>query len=198
MYSGRQPASTALIATFSARTTVFRPAISPSTWSRRSAPPASISAIDFSVGGTTGSPSVQPRSKYASIRLAGSDSPADTSVSYRGAGSRRRLSASRASLAAIDGGTPAREERVDERVLLRRIDGQRGQCQSHSQSRVVTLGARRCSSPVRRMSFVHPHCGLDKPPELRIIGTRLESDAEPIANGSARMCTFREVAGSLG
>src|SRR5262245_49462211 len=83
MYSGRQPASTALIATFSASTTVFRPAISPSTWSRRSAAPASISAIDFSVGGTTGSPSVQPRSKYASIRLAGSDSPVDDMGSYR-------------------------------------------------------------------------------------------------------------------
>src|SRR4029453_17030639 len=75
MSSGRQPAKTALIATFSARTTVFRPAISPSTWSRRSAPPASISAIDFSVGGTTGSPPGQPRAKYASIRLAGAAPP---------------------------------------------------------------------------------------------------------------------------
>src|SRR6266849_2977955 len=74
MYSGRQPASTALIATFSATTTVFRPAISPRTSSRRNPAPASISATDFAVGGTTGSPSVQPRSKYASIRLAGSGS----------------------------------------------------------------------------------------------------------------------------
>jgi hypothetical protein len=74
MYSGRHPARTALIATFSATTTVFRPAISPRTASPRSAAPASISAMDFSVGGTTGSPSVQPRSKYASIRLAGSGS----------------------------------------------------------------------------------------------------------------------------
>src|SRR5262249_13843812 len=84
MYSGRQPAMTALIATFSATTTGCRPAISPSGSSPRSAAPASISAIDFSVGGTTGSPSVQPRSKYASIRLAGSGSAAgDMSVSYR-------------------------------------------------------------------------------------------------------------------
>src|SRR5262245_56979014 len=77
MYSGRQPARTALIATFSATTTVLRPAISPSVSSPRSAAPASISAMDFSVGGTTGSPSVQPRSKYASIRLAGSGSPVE-------------------------------------------------------------------------------------------------------------------------
>src|SRR5262249_59822790 len=77
MYSGRQPASTALIATFSATTTVLRPAISPSASSPRSAAPASISAMDFSVGGTTGNPAVQPRSKYASIRLAGSDSPVE-------------------------------------------------------------------------------------------------------------------------
>src|SRR5262245_28333967 len=77
MYSGRQPASAALMATFSATTTVFRPGISPRISSRRSPAPASISATDFSVGGTTGSPSVQPRSKYASIRLAGSESAID-------------------------------------------------------------------------------------------------------------------------
>src|SRR2546422_2569863 len=72
MYSGRQPASTALMATFSATTTVFRPEISPRISSPRIPAPASISPTDFSVGGTTGKPSVQPRSKYASIRPAGS------------------------------------------------------------------------------------------------------------------------------
>src|SRR5262245_25261072 len=77
MYSGRQPASAALMATFSATMTVLRPGISPRISSRRSPAPASISATDFSVGGTTGSPSVQPRSKYASIRLAGSESAID-------------------------------------------------------------------------------------------------------------------------
>src|SRR6185503_20916226 len=77
MYSGRQPASAALMATFSATTTVLRPGISPRISSRRSPAPASISATDFSVGGATGSPSVQPRSKYASIRLAGSESAID-------------------------------------------------------------------------------------------------------------------------
>src|SRR5206468_2276639 len=61
----------------SATTTVLRPGISPRISSRRSPAPASISATDFSVGGTTGSPSVQPRSKYASIRLAGSESAID-------------------------------------------------------------------------------------------------------------------------
>jgi hypothetical protein len=55
--------SNSRVGTFSATTTVFRPAISPRTSSRRSAAPASISATDFSVGGTTGRPSVQPRSK---------------------------------------------------------------------------------------------------------------------------------------
>src|SRR6266850_1733256 len=72
MYSGRQPASTALMATLSATTTVFRPGISPRISSPRIPAPASISATAFSVGGTTGKPSVQPRSKYASIRPAGS------------------------------------------------------------------------------------------------------------------------------
>src|SRR5262249_57588302 len=77
MSSARQPARGALMAPFSATPTVFRPGISPRISSPRSPAPASISATDFSVGGTTGSPSVQPRSKYASIRLKGSESAID-------------------------------------------------------------------------------------------------------------------------
>ena len=61
-YSGRQPAMTALMASFSALTTTPRSSTSPMISSPRSAAPASIAAMDCSVGGTTGRPSVQPRS----------------------------------------------------------------------------------------------------------------------------------------
>jgi hypothetical protein len=67
MYSGRQPAMTALIAIFS---TVARPscgATSPIS-SRPSRPLARTAACTrASVGGTTGSPSVTPRAKRASM-----------------------------------------------------------------------------------------------------------------------------------
>ena len=53
---------TALIATLSATTTVLRPGISPMTSSPRKPAAASIASTDASVGGTTGSPSVQPAS----------------------------------------------------------------------------------------------------------------------------------------
>jgi hypothetical protein len=53
---------TALMATLSAVTTVLRPGISPRiSWPFRPAP-ASMAATEVSVGGTTGSPSVQPAS----------------------------------------------------------------------------------------------------------------------------------------
>ena len=67
MYSGLQPAITALIATFStvqgARLGGIRPTISSGL---RSVPP-SMRRMRSSVGGTTGRPSLQPRSKQASI-----------------------------------------------------------------------------------------------------------------------------------
>ena len=67
MYSGLQPAITALIATFStvqgARFGGMLPTISSGL---RSVPP-SMRRMRSSVGGTTGRPSLQPRSKQASI-----------------------------------------------------------------------------------------------------------------------------------
>ena len=66
MYSGRQPASTALIATFSA-VMVRRRVVSVSTTSPGAQPTAARNGRTASaVAGTTGRPSVQPRSKYAS------------------------------------------------------------------------------------------------------------------------------------
>ena len=62
-YSGRHPAMTALMATFSTVTTLPRTGSVPSI-SLGDLPAASRNAPIFSVvGGTTGRPSVQPRSK---------------------------------------------------------------------------------------------------------------------------------------
>src|SRR5438552_10598309 len=67
MYSGRQPASTALIATFSAVIERRRVA-STSTTSSGACPAAARNRRTAgAVAGTTGSPSVQPRSKQVSI-----------------------------------------------------------------------------------------------------------------------------------
>src|SRR5215831_14258593 len=67
MYSGRQPAMTALIATFSAVTDTDRFVMKASSClgSRRAA--ASIMVTRSSVGGTTGKPSVQPCWKQNSL-----------------------------------------------------------------------------------------------------------------------------------
>ena len=62
MYSGRQPAITALIAAFSALTTALRPLMAPSSSWPSSPAAASIAAMEASDGGTTGRPSVQPAS----------------------------------------------------------------------------------------------------------------------------------------
>ena len=62
MYSGRQPAITALMATCSAVTTTSRVGTAPSTMSGSSPATARNSSTSSGVGGTTGRPSVQPRS----------------------------------------------------------------------------------------------------------------------------------------
>ena len=62
MYSGRQPAITALMASSSALRTRSRSGISPSTWSGARPAASRKARTRFSVGGTTGRPSVQPRS----------------------------------------------------------------------------------------------------------------------------------------
>ena len=61
-YSGRQPAMMALMAAFSAVTARSRTGSKRSTCSGAHGPAASMRATSASVGGTTGSPSVQPRS----------------------------------------------------------------------------------------------------------------------------------------
>jgi len=61
MCSGRQPAITVLIATFSALIATWR-FVMKATWASGSSPTASsMVRTAGSVGGTTGSPSVQPR-----------------------------------------------------------------------------------------------------------------------------------------
>ena len=67
MYSGRQPAITALIATFSAITATWRLVMNAICWSGSRRAASSIARTRASVGGTTGRPSVQPWSKHMSI-----------------------------------------------------------------------------------------------------------------------------------
>ena len=65
-YAGRQPAMTALMAIFSMVAMPCAGGISPtSSWAARPAA-ATIAATRSSVGGTTASPSVQPRAKNSS------------------------------------------------------------------------------------------------------------------------------------
>ena len=80
-YSGRQPAMTALTAAFSAVMT--RPLTgSAPRMSEGIRPPASSAARTLSsVGGTTGSPSVQPRSRNASNSAASSSNVSRLDVS---------------------------------------------------------------------------------------------------------------------
>jgi hypothetical protein len=66
MYSGRQPAITALMAIFSTVQSVRLGGILPTTSRGERAVPSSIASTRSSVGGTTGKPSVQPRSAQAS------------------------------------------------------------------------------------------------------------------------------------
>src|SRR4026209_1702753 len=90
MYSGRHPAITALIAAFSATTSVLRPGISPRTsWPWRPAA-ARVAAMEASDGGTTGRPAGHPASEYASISAAGS---AASSISLIGSAETGRRSA---------------------------------------------------------------------------------------------------------
>ena len=65
-YSGRQPAMTALTATFSTVHSTRSGGTTVTTSSGSRVVPSSIRSTRASVGGTTGSPSVQPRSKRAS------------------------------------------------------------------------------------------------------------------------------------
>src|SRR5688572_33162404 len=71
MYSGLQPAITALIATFSAVIETWRFSMN-ATCSPGSMPPAaSIALMRSAVAGTTGRPSVQPLVKHSSIASSG-------------------------------------------------------------------------------------------------------------------------------
>ena len=63
---GRHPASTALMATFSARSARCFTGSTPTTWSGGLPAQASMASTRSGVGATTGSPSVQPRSRNSS------------------------------------------------------------------------------------------------------------------------------------
>ena len=72
MYSGLQPAITALIATFSAVTETWRFWMKATCLSGSTPPASSIAWMRSFVAGTTGSPSVQPFLKHSSIASYGS------------------------------------------------------------------------------------------------------------------------------
>ena len=70
MYSGLQPAMTALMATFSAVTATWRLVMKATCCSGSSPAASSIARTRAAVGGTTGSPSVHPFSKQSSMAWA--------------------------------------------------------------------------------------------------------------------------------
>ncbi len=71
-YSGKQPAITALAAIFSTVATPFNGGITPSAKSLSNPPAAIISSTAARVGGSTGSPSLQPRLTSSLNKTAGS------------------------------------------------------------------------------------------------------------------------------
>ena len=83
-YSGRHPAITALAATFSTVATPPSGSISPSEAWRSTGLCPSISSMRPSVGGTMGSPSVQPRSRYSRFTSSVGSAPRIISTRWRG------------------------------------------------------------------------------------------------------------------
>ena len=71
MYSGLQPAMTALIATFSTVHDALFGGIAPTTSCGSRVVPLSMRSTRTGVGGTTGSPSLQPREKHSSCSSSG-------------------------------------------------------------------------------------------------------------------------------
>src|SRR5689334_15519651 len=102
-YSGRQPAMTALIAACHAVTARSRTGSWSSTASAGHGPPASIRSTSAAVGGTTGSPSVQPWAKQASTACQGSSTSRPGYASSLTSGSGRERRAGGRPIASIGG-----------------------------------------------------------------------------------------------
>ena len=92
MYSGLQPAITALMATFSTVHACSSGGTEPNTSPGRRVVPASMRNTRCGVGGTTGKPSVQPRLKHAS--MSSSESPRVTWRDCNGESPKRNCSSS--------------------------------------------------------------------------------------------------------
>src|SRR2546428_439486 len=93
-------------------------------------------------------------------------------------------------------GAPARQERDDERVFLRRLDGERREGQRGRERDVVALRAGGHGAAVRRVGLVDPHGRFHQPGQLRVVRARFELDAEAVARWPARAARRR--AGSPG
>ena len=83
-YSGRQPAITALAATFSTVASPFSGSTSPSTSVGARSVKASACFTRATVGGTTGRPSLQPRRRNSSCSRSSARGPRITSMRWRG------------------------------------------------------------------------------------------------------------------
>jgi len=95
--------------------------------------------------------------------------------------------APRSSFAApVEGCAPGGKEGCEEGVLFRRLHCQRGQRHGRGEGDMVALGPRRRRAVVGRMRLVDPDRRLDEARQLRIVGPRLEQDAEPVARRPAR------------
>jgi 3-isopropylmalate/(R)-2-methylmalate dehydratase small subunit len=86
-----------------------------------------------------------------------------------------------ARLASLDRRAPAGQERRDERVLLRGIDGERRQRERDGERDMVALGSGGDGAPIRGMCLVDPHRRFNQMRELRLLRPRLEGDAESVA-----------------
>src|SRR5438093_11870942 len=100
----------------------------------------------------------------------------------------KRLLAGRAGRRSIprDRVAPAGEERGHEGVLVRGLDGERGERERRGERDVVAAGARGGGAPIRGVRRVHPHRGLDQASELRVARPFLELDAERVVRRPAR------------
>src|SRR5262245_7688820 len=74
-----------------------------------------------------------------------------------------------ARLASLDRRAPAGEERDDERVLLRGIDGERRERERDGERDVVALGSGDDGAAIRGMRLVDPDGRLDQVRELGLV-----------------------------
>src|SRR5262249_21708217 len=101
--------------------------------------------------------------------------------------------AASAPLASLDRRTPAGEERGDERVLLRGIDGERRKGERDGERDMVALRSGRDGTAIGGMRLVHPHGRLDEVRELGLVGPRLERDGQSVARRAPTSEAARDV-----